>query len=204
MIELYHNILNFLLEFSLSLSYVGTFLWMTVESSFIPWPSELLLIPQGILVQQGKLSFSLVLLAAILGSLLGALINYFLALKLGRALVIRLADKHGRFLFIDDKKILAVEKFFKTNGSITTFTGRLIPGIRQLISIPAGFAKMDLAKFSLYTALGSGIWAGISIILGVLFGQNQALIEQNLKLTTIIVVLVVILVLGLIIYKKRK
>ncbi len=200
MIELYGNILNFLLDFSLSLGYFGTFIWMTLESSFIPWPSELLLIPQGILVQQGKLNFSLVLLAAILGSLVGALINYFLALKLGRKIIIMLTEKYGKFLFINNKKILATDNFFKTNGAIATFTGRLIPGIRQLISLPAGFAKMDLAKFSIYTSLGAGIWSFMLISIGYIYGNNLGAIEQNINLIGIF--LAIILIIGFIIFRK--
>jgi len=202
--ELFSTIIETLVSTIGSLGYIGIFLLMGLESSFIPFPSEVILIPAGVLVSRGELSFVLVLIFAILGSLLGAFFNYYFAFYLGRNVINKLLIKYGRFLFITEKSLKSSEEFFATHGEITTFIGRLIPIIRQLISIPAGFSKMNLGKFAFYTFIGSAIWSLILIILGFLFGTNQALIEQNLRLVTLLLIefsLVIILI--YIIIRKR-
>lgn len=179
--------------------YTGIFLLMAIESSFIPFPSEIVLIPAGYLASKGEMSISLVFAAALGGSMLGAFINYYLALMLGRRMLV----KYGKYFFIKESALEKMDKFFDKYGSISTFTGRLIPGIRQLISIPAGLSHMNLAKFSLYTSLGAGIWAMILIMLGFIIGENQELINIYLKQITIIIV-VSILILGVSYYKYQK
>lgn len=204
-LELYHTILDNLLLTIFSLGYFGIFFLMTIESSFIPMPSEIILIPAGILIAQNQMSFSLVLIAAILGSLFGAFINYFLALYLGRKTINKLIKKYGKIFFINEEKIKKSETFFEKHGSITTFVGRLIPVIRQLISIPAGFSKMNLAKFSFYTSIGAGIWSFILIYIGIVIGNNQDLISQNISTITLITLICcVILVISYILIQKRK
>lgn len=205
LIETYNIFLDNLLITIFSLGYLGIFFLMIIESSFIPMPSEIVLIPAGILIAQNQMSFLLVFLTAILGSLVGAFINYFLALYLGRKSINKLVLKYGKIFFINKNKIKKSEIYFKKHGSITTFIGRLIPVIRQLISIPAGFAKMNLFKFSLYTTLGAGIWSFILIYLGFIIGNNKNLVEQNLKNITLITLLIcVIIIIGYIIFQKRK
>jgi membrane protein DedA with SNARE-associated domain len=200
-LELFQSIVNFLIELINSLGYLGIFIGMSIESSFFPFPSEVILIPAGVLVSEGKMSFLLVFLAGVLGSIIGAWINYFLAFYLGRGAINKLTDKYGKFIFIDKTSIEKSEKYFEKHGEITTFIGRLIPGIRQLISIPAGFSKMNFTKFTLYTALGAGIWSLILIFLGYWFGENQELIYNNIKL---FLVLFSILVIGIYILVKKK
>ena len=174
--------------------YAGIFILMAIESSFIPFPSEIVMIPAGWLVATGQMSFVLALVAGILGSLLGALFNYYLAYYLGRKAVKKLVSGYGKLFFIDENSIEKSERFFEKHGHITTFVGRLIPVVRQLISLPAGFAKMNLAKFCIYTAAGAGIWSAILLWLGYVFGNNQTLIEQNLNLITWVLVAVVALI----------
>lgn len=203
MIELYNQAVEFVLSFALSIGYIGTFIWMTIESSFIPWPSELLLIPQGVLVQQGKLSFSLVLFASILGSLAGAFLNYYLALYIGRKTINKLISKYGKLFFLTQESLNKSDKYFREHGKITTFTGRLIPMVRQLISLPAGFAKMEITPFASYTALGAGIWSIMLIAIGMLFGEHQELIGQNLKNISILFIVIACVIIWLYLKKKK-
>lgn len=178
--------------------YLGIFTTMVIESSFIPFPSEVILIPAGYLVYQGEMEFAGVFLSGLLGSMLGAFINYYLAFFVGRAFLLR----YGKYIFISNETLLKMEAFFRKYGAISTFTGRLIPGIRQLISIPAGLSKMDLRIFSLYTALGAGIWSLILIILGYILGDNQELIKSYLHQITLTLVVVIVLILIFYFYKN--
>lgn len=205
MIEFFDSIVRFLVNFADSLGYLGIFLLMSIESSFIPFPSEVVLLPAGLLIAQGQMSFVLALLFAIFGSLVGALVNYYLAMHLGRRLTDKLVVKYGKFFFLTEASLLKSENYFQEHGSITTFVGRLIPVVRQLISLPAGFAKMNLTKFCFYTSLGAGIWSFILLYLGYIFGKNLDLIKENLNLITFWTILICsILVLIYIIDKIRK
>ncbi|MFH1591770.1 MAG: DedA family protein [Candidatus Woesearchaeota archaeon] len=169
--ELFYSIVESILLFIGKMGYLGIFIGMTIESTFFPFPSEIILIPAGVLIAKGEFSFSLVLLASILGSVVGALINYFLALFIGRSAVDFLVEKYGKFFFINKRKLARSESLFNSHGEIATFTGRFIPGVRQLISIPAGFFRMKLSPFVFYTALGSGIWTCILLGLGYFFNE---------------------------------
>ncbi len=202
--EIILPIIEFIISIIDKLGYIGIFIGMTIESSFFPFPSELILPPAGALISQGKMSWTLVLTAGILGSLAGAFINYFIGFYLGRGLVNRLAKKYGKIFLINPENMIKSENFFKNHGEATTFFGRLIPGIRQLISIPAGFSKMGFLKFSLYTALGAGIWAIVLTYLGFLYGENQSLINQNLNVITLVVLTLVLFAVLIYLLIKRK
>lgn len=155
-----------------NLGYFGIFLGMAIESSFVPLPSEVILIPAGALVMKGEMNFFWVFMAGIFGSLFGAWINYFLAFFLGRKGVDFLVHKYGRFFFIRKKQLNNTENYFNKHGEITIVIGRLLPVVRHLISLPAGFAKMKFSKFSLFTLLGAGIWTLILILVGMFFGSG--------------------------------
>ena len=191
------EIVNFILNLVEQWGYAGIFVMMFLESTFFPFPSEVAMIPAGYLAFQGKMDIWLAILAGLGGSLAGALFNYFLALTLGRKLLI----KYGKYVFIKEETIDKLETFFKTHGHISTFTGRLIPGIRQLISLPAGLSRMNIAEFSAYTALGAGIWASILAALGYYAGANEEIWKGYLKEITIGTLIV--LVIGLFIYIKN-
>ena len=163
-------------------NYLIIFVLMAVESSFIPFPSEIVMIPAGYLVAKGTLSLSLSILSGVLGSIMGALLNYQIAKLLGY----KLLHKYGKYFLLPPKTLSKIEDFFINHGVISTFSGRLIPGVRQYISFPGGLAKMPLTKFIFFTALGSMIWVVILVLLGVIFHNNQLLIASNLKLVTFI------------------
>ncbi len=199
------DLIEYLVKIMGSLGYLGVYLGMTIESSFFPFPSELILPPAGVLVARGEMSFLLVLILGILGSITGALINYVLALFLGRTLIETLIEKYGKIIFIKKKHLKKADDFFDKHGEMTTFVGRLIPGIRQWISLPAGFARMNLPRFILFTSLGAGIWSFILVYLGYIYGGNTQLITDNLSIITIITLaMVIILVAAYVLILKRK
>ena len=204
LIEIFNRLVESLVGLISSLDYLGIFILMIIESSFIPFPSEVVLIPAGVLVQRGEMVFSFVLLAGILGSIVGALINYYLAMHLGRRFIRKLVSKYGKIFFIGEESLEKSEDYFKKHGHITTFVGRLIPVIRQLISIPAGFAKMNITKFVFYTGLGAGIWTFILVALGYLFGENLELVENNLKIIILILVFSALFIIWIYLLIKRR
>ncbi len=149
----------------------GIFVMTFLESTFLPIPSEVTMIPAGYLVQQGKMDLTAVLVASIVGTIGGAYFNYWLARKYGRTLF----QKYGKYFFMTPAKLAKLESFFDKHGSVSTFIGRLIPGIRHYISFPAGLAQMDLKKFIIYTGLGGAIWMSVLLAVGYHIGENKEL-----------------------------
>lgn len=163
-----------------NMNYFTITLLMTVESSFIPFPSEVVIPPAAYIASKegSHLNIFLVVLFGTLGALLGAYINYALAYFLGRPLLHKFADsKIGHLLLLSSEKVQKAEDYFQTHGKTATFIGRLIPGIRQLISLPAGLAKMNLLTFGLFTFLGAGIWNAILAFLGYIAQGQSDLID---------------------------
>ena len=150
------------------LNYWTIMILMTIESSFIPFPSEVVVPPAAYKAAvNDEMNIYLVVIFATIGANLGALINYYLAKWLGRPIVYKFANsRFGHMCLIDEEKVKRAEEYFDKHGSVSTFIGRLIPGIRQLISIPAGLARMKLGPFLLYTTLGAGIWNCILAAIG--------------------------------------
>lgn len=166
-----------------NMSYSVITLFMAVESSFIPFPSEIIIIPAAYLAAaKGTLSLPLIILFGTIGAIIGALVNYGLAFWLGRPIIHKFADTTlAHMLLIDRPGVEKAENYFAKHGAVGTFVGRLIPAIRQLISIPAGLAKMSMSKFLIYTALGAGIWNSVLAVLGYTVGQTigeEELIHQ--------------------------
>lgn len=148
--------------------YLGIFILMAIESSFIPLPSEVVMLPAGALAANGKLNVWGVILAGTVGSLAGALFNYYLALWLGRAFLLR----YGKYFFIPPEKLLWAEKHWGKHGELTTFVCRLLPVIRHLISLPAGLTRMNLPRFCFWTTFGAGIWCAILTFTGYFLGPK--------------------------------
>lgn len=193
------------LAFFASVNYWGVFVLMTIESSFIPFPSEIVIPPAAYLAAQGKLNIYLVILAGSLGSLLGAIINYFLALYLGRPIVYKLVKtKIAKYLLLNQEKVEKSEKFFLKYNKSSTFFGRLIPVIRQLISLPAGFSKMNILSFSFLTFLGALIWSTVLGLLGYFFGANDEKLRQYYQEILYIIIFILIVFITYIIIKSRK
>jgi membrane protein DedA with SNARE-associated domain len=196
-----HEMAQFITDTVFDMGYLGIFILMFIESSFIPFPSEIVLVPAGYLASKGDMDISLILFTSLLGSICGALINYFGALYVGRKFLL----KYGKYILISEETLNKMETFFKNHGAISTFTGRLIPGIRQLISIPAGLSKMNLKVFIFYTSLGALIWSIILVALGYIIGENQELIQQYLsQIVTITLIVVAIITAIYIVNHKRK
>lgn len=158
-------------------NYWFIFLFMVIESSFIPFPSEVVVPPAAYLAYtKGDMNIAGVVLAATAGALVGATVNYFLSMWIGRPLVYRFADSRlGHACLIDRAKVDKAERYFDQHGAISTFLGRLIPAVRQLISIPAGLARMSFVKFALYTTLGALVWNIVLAALGYWLGHTVSL-----------------------------
>lgn len=157
--------------------YFFVFIFMIIESSFIPFPSELVVPPAAYLaVTGGDMNIFLVVIVATAGALVGALVNYYLSMWIGRPIVYKFADSRlGHACLIDRAKVDKAETYFDKHGAFSTFVGRLIPAVRQLISIPAGLARMNIVKFIIYTTLGALVWNTILGALGYWLGKTVPL-----------------------------
>ncbi|MFK0434939.1 DedA family protein [Campylobacter jejuni] len=192
------EIISFIVETASAWGYLGIIILMTLESCFIPFPSEVVMIPAGYLAHKGDLDITLCILSGTLGSVLGALINYYICFFWGKNFVL----KWGKYFGINEAKFAKFEDFFNKHGEFSTFTFRLFPGIRQYISMPAGLVRMKLINFILFTALGSAIWVAILVFLGYYIGQNEELIKTYL--TQILIIIIVFVILASLIYIKIK
>lgn len=185
-----------------NMNYLSITLLMTVESSFIPFPSEIVIPPAAYVAGKEDsslhatnsypLNVLLIVLFGTIGALLGAIINYFLALWLGRPIIYAFADsKIGHLCLLSSEKVKKAEDYFNNHGKISTFVGRLIPGIRQLISIPAGLSKMNFGQFIFYTFLGASIWNIVLALLGyIAHGQMDLIHEYSHELSIAIMALI--------------
>ena len=181
------------------LNYWVITLLMAIESSFIPFPSEVVVPPAAYLAASGgELNVFVGVICAPVGAIIGALVNYFLALHLGRPLVYRFANSRwGHLCLIDEEKVKIAEQYFDNHGAIGTFVGRLVPAVRQLISIPAGLSRMSLPRFVLYTTLGAGLWNSILAAIGYYLASVVPYEELDSKVTEYAVYLkIAMLILG--------
>ena len=180
MLEWVKNIMN-------SLGYPGVVLLMFVENIFPPIPSELVMPLASFTAAQGELSLVGVVIAGTLGSVIGALPLYYLGRSVGEQRLASWADKYGKWVAFSAGDIRMAKDWFDRHGSKTVFFGRLVPGVRSLISIPAGLARMHILQFLLYSALGAGIWTGMLAYIGYLLGENYQQVNKYLGPATFIV-----------------
>jgi membrane protein DedA with SNARE-associated domain len=185
-----HEIVNWVVETVGAMGYLGIFIMMFLESSFFPFPSEVAMIPAGYLASKGEMSLAGAFFAGAGGSLAGALFNYVLGHRLGRAFLI----KYGRYVLLKPETIDRVEDFFAKYGPASTFWGRLVPGIRQYISLPAGIGRMPLASFAIYTFLGAGLWCAVLLGLGYFFGEHEERIHEAMNYILLAVMVLVVVV----------
>lgn len=156
---------------------------MAVESSVIPLPSEIVVPPAAYKAAAGELNIYLVVFFATVGAVIGSVINYLLAMVIGRPIVYRFANsRFGHMLMIDEAAIKKTESYFDNNGAVSIFTGRLIPAVRHLISIPAGLSRMSFPKFLLYTALGAGLW---NVILAAIGYYLESVVPRDMLMDSV-------------------
>jgi membrane protein DedA with SNARE-associated domain len=162
--ELFHSLFDWYMA---NLNYFTVALLMAIESTFLPLPSEIVMPFAAYKAAQGDLNAFIVIISGTFGALCGSLINYSLSFYLGRPLVYKFAESRvGKLFLLSKEKVEHAENYFIRNGKTSTFIGRLVPGVRHLISIPAGLSKMKLRDFLLYTFIGAGIWNIILVIIG--------------------------------------
>ena len=166
-----------------NLNYGTITLLMAIESSFIPFPSEVIVPPAAYKAACGEMNIWLVVFFSTLGAMIGAFVNYHLALWLGKPVIYKFANSRlGHMCLIDEQKVIKSEAFFNRHGVLATLIGRLVPAVRQLISIPAGLARMNIGKFALYTAIGAGLWNGILAAMGYYL---QSVVPEDQLLETV-------------------
>jgi membrane protein DedA with SNARE-associated domain len=194
-----------LLQTLLALGYPGIVALMALESSILPVPSELVMTPAGYWAAKGQMSFPVVLLCGVAGSIIGALVNYYGAQLIGRPLI----QRYGKYVLLSEKNLLRSERFFAEHGEVSTLIGRLFPVVRHLISIPAGLHRMPLPKFTLYTGLGAAVWCAILTWIGYFLGQHDAALrseEIHRYVTRALLMLIpaTLIIIGIYVIRRRR
>ncbi|MGI0007096.1 MAG: DedA family protein [Nitrosotalea sp.] len=197
-LDIINNLANFVIQTISNTGYLGIFFLMVAESSLIPIPSEIIMPFSGYLASTGKLDPIFIILAGSIGNLVGSLVAYFIGVKLGREFIV----KYGKYVLLKKSHLEWTESYFKKYGDRSTFVSRLLPAIRTYISLPAGVAKMNLKKFSIYTFVGSIIWSTMLTYVGTTLGDQWTKIRHYSDYIdgAVIIGLVIIIV---IIAKKR-
>ena len=195
--------IDWLLQVLLQLGYPGIVALMAMESSILPVPSELVMPPAGYWAAKGEMNFVVVLACGVLGSVIGALANYYGAQWIGRPLI----QRYGKYVFLSEKNLQRSERFFAQHGEISTLIGRLFPVVRHLISIPAGLHRMPLPKFILYTAIGAAVWCAILTWIGYFLGQHEDVLrseEIHRYVTWALLALIPLTVVTVVVYVLRQ
>lgn len=196
------RLIDWLLQTLLHLGYPGIVALMAMESSILPVPAELVMPPAGYWVAKGEMNAWIVLACGTVGSVLGALANYWMAHVLGRAFVRRF----GRYVLLSERSLDKTERFFADHGEISTLVGRLLPVLRHLISIPAGIARMSLSRFVIFTAIGAFAWCAVLTAIGYFLGRNEDVLrneEVQRYVGRVLLVLIPLIVVGIVVYVIR-
>jgi membrane protein DedA with SNARE-associated domain len=184
---------HFIISFIQSTSYAGIFVLMALESALIPIPSEITMPFSGFLASQGKLSLTLVILTGTIANLVGSYIAYYIGYFIEETVLLKFIKKYGKFVLISEHEYEKGNKWFAKYGDKIIFISRLLPGVRTVISLPAGVFKMDIKKFTIYTLAGCLIWSAILTYTGYYLGENWRLLEGYFrKFEVIIGILIVI------------
>lgn len=184
--------------------YFGIVFAMFAENVFPPIPSEVIMPAAGFAASKGDLNLLLVILAGTLGAVLGALPLYYLGSVFDEERLVTFTKKYGKYVFIKPDEVKSANKWFDKHGKKAVFFGRMVPGIRSLISIPAGMNKMPMASFLLLTAVGSSVWAAILAVAGYYLGENYEIVQSTLApYSKVILILAVVIIIGWIIKKRR-
>jgi membrane protein DedA with SNARE-associated domain len=202
------KLITWLIETVSTLGYPGIILLMAIESSILPLPSELIMPPAGYLAAKGRMDPMLAVAAGTLGSILGAFVNYYLAVLIGEPMLRRF----GKYVLISNRSLDKTEAYFLKHGEISTFVGRLLPVIRHLISIPAGMSRMNPGKFAVFTGIGAGIWCAVLTYIGWFVGTHEAELKNtayqalahDVLIKYILPSLVVLVVIYIIWHRRRK
>lgn len=201
------NLITWLIETVSTLGYPGIVVLMAIESSLLPLPSELVMPPAGYLAAKGRMDPFLAVAAGTLGSILGALVNYYLAIWIGEPVLRRF----GKYILISDKSLTRTQAYFARHGEISTFVGRLLPVIRHLISIPAGLSRMNLGKFALFTGIGAAIWCSVLTYIGWFVGTHEDQLKETAYQAMAHDVLIkyilpglVVLIVGYVIWQRKR
>ena len=196
-----HAFLNWLIDTIGTVGYPGIVLLMFIESTFIPLPSELVIPPAGYLISQNQMSWAGVILSGTVGSVLGALFNYAIAVFFGRPFIL----KYGKYFGVSQNHFEKGETFFLRHGHISTFIGRLILGVRHYISFPAGLCRMNLLEFSFFTAFGAGIWVWVLAYIGYFVGNNkEKILEVSRQWSVYVIIGCALLILAYILWHRKK
>jgi membrane protein DedA with SNARE-associated domain len=196
-----HAFLSWLIDTIGTVGYPGIVLLMFIESTFIPLPSELVIPPAGYLISQNQMSWAGVILSGTVGSVLGALFNYAIAVFFGRPFIL----KYGKYFGVSQSHFEKGETFFLKHGHISTFIGRLILGVRHYISFPAGLCRMNLLEFCFFTAFGAGIWVWVLAYIGYFVGNNkEKILEVSRQWSVYVIIGCALLILAYILWHRKK
>jgi membrane protein DedA with SNARE-associated domain len=204
MVEFLGDLTNFVVNLASSAGYPGIVLAMALENLFPPIPSEAVMPLAGYLVTTGRFGLFSTIFSGVLGTVLGAVVLYFIGVLVGNLGVRKFLDRYGRFLMTTSKDLDSAEKWFTKRGEKSVFLCRMVPIVRSIISIPAGFVRMPLKKFVFLTVLGTTVWTSLLTFAGVVLGENWERVGSILKKFDVLVVVVAVVLVGYYFFRKYK